>query len=178
MYKSIDIRFMFKAFLVGTLLMSATAGQARDRLLQIGIGANYWYSLEDAVDEKFDRDGLGWMISARLFPDSLLHLGLELERSPKNFVELEKELYAPAAFLVLGQTIYGALGAGMYYYDGTFYKDLFYVMRAGLCLELLPALYLDINANYRFDKFREIDDAFSDIDTDNVTLGAAVRIGF
>ncbi len=66
----------------------------------------------------------------------------------------------------------------MYYYDGTFYTDWFYVMRAGLTMELLPSLYFDINANYRFDKIDKIRDEFSEIDTDNVTLGAALRLQF
>ena len=51
-------------------------------------------------------------------------------------------------------------------------------MRAGLIMELLPSLYLDINANYRFDQLNKIRDEFSEIDTDNVTLGAAMRLEF
>ena len=36
-----------------------------DSNFQIGVGANYWVAIEDAADESFDEDGLGWMISAR-----------------------------------------------------------------------------------------------------------------
>lgn len=159
------------------LLGSAPAARG-EPIMQIGVGVNYWRALDDTFDESFDRDGLGWLISTRIMPSWPIHLGLEIERSPDNFVELEEPIYAPAAFLIVGRGIYAALGAGMYYYDGTLYTDWFYIMRAGLMTELLPSLYLDINANYRFDQLNKIRDEFSEIDTDNVTLGAALRLEF
>ena len=56
---------------------------------QIGVGANYWVALDDAVDESFDEDGLGWMISTRYMATPYFGFGLELERSPDNYVALK-----------------------------------------------------------------------------------------
>ncbi len=145
---------------------------------EIGIGANYWYSLDDAVDKSFDDNGLGYMISTRINIADYLSIGLELERSPDNFIALEKEMYAPSAHLILGDWIYVGLGAGTYYYDGDFYDDYWYNLRAGIKLQLLPSIVLDINANYRMDSWKDMGTVKNDIDTDNVIAGAAIRLAF
>lgn len=89
-----------------------------------------------------------------------------------------KEVYAPAAYLVLGTGLYGALGIGGSYSDGDFSKDPFYALRVGVAIEVLPKLFLDINANYRFNEWEEIKTVDEDTNTDTITLGAAVRIEF
>ncbi len=50
-------------------------------------------------------------------------------------------------------------------------------LRAGLDLEVLPAVYLDLNANYRFEQWG-FDNITNHISTDTVTLGAIVRLEF
>ena len=55
---------------------------------------------------------------------------------------------------------------------GSNWSDPFYALRVGLDIEVLPAIHLDINANYLFDAFDEIDGA----DEDSITLGAIARI--
>ena len=47
-------------------------------------------------------------------------------------------------------------------------------MRAGLDLEVLPGLHLDISGNYCFNDTADLKDSHSDIDT--ISLGAALRI--
>ena len=61
----------------------------------------------------------------------------------------------------------------MYFTDGTFSDTPFFMLRAGIDFPILPFLFLDINANYRFNDW----DTFSthDLDTDTIRLGAAVR---
>jgi hypothetical protein len=52
------------------------------------------------------------------------------------------------------------------------FSDPYFAAKAGFTLPLLPRLKLDINANYRFDDWSELEDASSD----TVTLGALLRI--
>lgn len=170
-------RIVLAAALAACLAAPATFAKSSGGF-ELGVGANYWYSLKDAVHEDFDEDGLGWMISSRWMWTDYVGLGLELERSPKNFVELEKEMYAPSAHIILGSGLYIGLGVGCYYYDGDFYEDTWYNLRAGIKVEIIPHIIFDINANYRADSFSDIKGAKGDIDGETVTLGGAIRIGF
>jgi len=77
-----------------------------------------------------------------------------------------------------GSAIYAAAGIGIIHQDGDFADDPFFAFKAGLDLEVLPSLYLDISACYRFNSKYDFDDAMDEIDTDTVFLGAAVRLGF
>ena len=61
--------------------------------------------------------------------------------------------------------------------DGSFAEDPFYALKAGVNFELLPSFFLDISANYRFNDAVEIRGEETDIDTDSVFLGAAIRFG-
>ena len=145
---------------------------------QIGVGANYWVALEDAVDESFDEEGLGWMISARYMATPYFGFGLELERSPDNYVALEEPMYCPAGYLILGKGLYAGLGVGTYFYDGDFIEDVFYGLRVGVVAEVVPHLVIDINLNYRVDEWSGIKNVDEEVDTDNVILGGAVRLKF
>ncbi len=80
--------------------------------------------------------------------------------------------------LLVGTWIYAAGGIGVYYSDGDFADDPFFVLRAGLNLELLPSLYFDFNVNCRFETWDDLQESESNIDTDTVMLGAALRLGF
>lgn len=149
---------------------------ARAGGFEIGVGANYWYSVKDAVDDSFDRDGLGWMITSKIMFD-YWGIGLEYEKSPDNFVSLEEPVYYPAVYLILGNRLYAAAGIGTYYYDGDFIDDTWYSFRVGIEGPfLLPCLTIDINANYRIEKWSEMNKR--DFDSDNIILGAALRLTF
>ena len=54
----------------------------------------------------------------------------------------------------------------------------FYAFRAGPDIPLLPILHLDINANYRFENWGDLSTDGKSVDTDTITLGAAVRLAF
>ena len=101
-------RFLHTGWLAALLafaLAVPTLQAAAESNFQIGVGANYWVALEDAVDESFDEDGLGWMISSRYMFTPYFGLGLELERSPDNYIALEEPIYCPALYLILGKEI-------------------------------------------------------------------------
>ncbi len=82
-------------------------------------------------------------------------------------------MWSPEAFVLVGGTIYAGAGVGIYYSDGVFNNSPFFMLRAGLDISILPFLSLDINANYRFNDWGSLDS--SDLDTDTIRLGAALR---
>ena len=53
-----------------------------------------------------------------------------------------------------------------------------FALRAGLDIEVLPNLRLDINANYRFLDWDNVKELDKKINTDTITFGAAVRFAF
>ena len=160
-------------FTFGAAQAASTGG------LELGLGANYWYSIDEARDKSFDRDGLGWMISSRIPLSDIFSLGLEIEQSPDNFVFLDERLYLPAAYAILGNSLYIGFGIGNYYYDGDFYGDVWYALRAGFKIPILvPGLMLDVNVNYRVEDWDRMKDAKDDIGSDTLMIGAAIRFVF
>ena len=144
---------------------------------RLGAGVNYWRTLDDVDVRDVDESGFSWHASAQ-WRGALLGLQADLEWFDKNFGAAEKDVFAPQAYLLVGRTLYGAAGIGWYYSAGSFSRNPFYALRAGLDLELLPKLFLDIHANYRFEEWDDIRDDEKGVDTDTVTLGASVRIAF
>ncbi len=167
------------AALVAALLAAAPSAATAGESFEIGIGANYWYSIKEAKDKSFDRDGLGWMLTSRIFLSDFFSIGLEVEQTPEDFVFLEDKLYLPAAYALVGNVVYAGLGIGNYYYDGDFYGDIWYALRAGFKIPILSrSLVLDVNVNYRVEDWDKIKKARDDIDSDTLMVGAALRLAF
>ena len=164
---------------LAAMLVAAEAKAAYGGDFEIGAGATYWYSIDEAKDKSFDRDGLGWMISSRFPLSRAFAIGIEVEQSPDNFVFLDERLYLPSAYAIIGDGIYGGLGIGTYYYDGDFYGDIWYALRAGFKVPLLGnGLVLDVNVNYRVEDWDGIKDARDEVDSDTLMVGAALRLVF
>ena len=145
---------------------------------RLGVGANYWRMLDDIDAEDIDENGFSWLATYQYKAADLLKLEVDLEVFPERYQGIDDTAYAPQAYLVIGSTIYAAAGVGILYADGDFADDPFYSLRAGLDLEIIPQLYLDLNVNYRFLKTTNLSDTAKDIDTDTLMLGAAIRIEF
>ncbi len=150
------------------LANNSLAGEHR-----IGGGANYWVALEDIEigDGDFDDDGLSFYGSYQYW-SSLLGLEIDLEFLPDRFGETA---IAPQAYLLIGRAIYAGVGIGLIYSYSEFSDEPFFALRAGLNLELLPGIYADIYGNYRFNDTATFNNDDTDIDTDTVFLGAALR---
>ena len=139
----------------------------------MGGGANYWVALDDLDEDDIDDNGFSYLISYQYMME-WMGLELDAELLPDRFGETA---VAPAAYFLLGKTLYAAAGIGIVNSDGNFSDEPFFALRAGLNLEILPDMYLDVSANYRFNDETELEDKESDIDTDTVFLGAALRFG-
>lgn len=142
---------------------------------RLGGGANYWVALDDIELDQFDETGVSYFLSYQYWPSAV---GFEIlgEYRPDGIGE--EDIYAPQIFLLAGQALYAGIGAGINYANSEWAEDFFYALKAGFNLELVPSVYLDIFATYRFSDFDEVGFAGTEIDTDTVYLGAAVRFGF
>ncbi len=143
---------------------------------RIGGGVHYWTAMDDIDVDDVEEDGLAYVVSYQLRPASLIKFGVDVEMLPEEFGGSEEAVFAPQAYVIIGGGIYAGLGIGGYYTDGEFAEDPFYNLRAGLDFCLLPFIYIDINANYRFEEWDDIKTVDEDISTDTITLGAAVRL--
>lgn len=151
------------------LPFSAMAGESR-----IGLGGTYWTTIDDIDLDNVDEDGYSIYGSYQYWM-GLIGIEADIEVLPDKFGESAID---PQVWLLAGSAIYGGAGIGIEYRDGSFAEQPFFALRAGLNLELLPSIYWDIYGIYRFNDKAELDDEATDIDTDTVFLGTAVRIGF
>ncbi|MDA0990853.1 MAG: hypothetical protein O3A51_08890 [Verrucomicrobia bacterium] len=163
----------FAAILMAATLatLPAHAGDSENRL---GVGVHYWVAVDDVKIDTVDEDGLAWMFSYQIRPEGLLSAEIGLEILPDNFAGSPDTVYAPQAFALLGSDIYAGVGVGIYYADGDFADDPFFIFRAGLDVEILPQITVDIYGDYRFTEWDNT--VTQNIDTDTVTLAAAVRL--
>ncbi|HMP73915.1 MAG TPA: hypothetical protein PKE55_11695 [Kiritimatiellia bacterium] len=145
---------------------------------RVGGGIHYWRTLDKVSLKNFDRDGFAYVVSLQHKSSALLKFQGDVEIFPSNYAGTSGTSWAPQGFLLLGGGLYGGLGIGINYLEDGWAERPFYILRAGVDIELLPSIYLDIHANYRFEQFNKIKSVDEDIDTDVVTLGAAVRIVF
>ncbi|NCC51200.1 MAG: hypothetical protein EOM20_08290 [Spartobacteria bacterium] len=143
----------------------------------VGGGVHYWRTLKDVSDDDYDieRDGVAYMAAVQFAPTSLLKLEADLEIFPEGFGGSSDTTYAPQGYLIIGSGIFAGLGIGINYHDKWADKP-FYVLRAGLNLELLPNILLEVNAQYMFVEWEKIHDVKEDVDTDTITLGAMIRV--
>ena len=159
-----------------TCLAPAPAAALEQRF---GLGLHYWETVDELAAHplgSFDVSGVAWVASYQLVPVSLLKLQADLEFFPQGFLGSGEEAWAPQGYIVVGRSLYAAAGAGWVYsqdIEGDF-SDIFYAVRVGTDLPVGPRFRLDLNANYRFTEWSQLDG----VDTDLVTLGAVLRLGF
>jgi hypothetical protein len=165
-----------------TLLAAALAVPSSARAeaeFTLGLGAHYWRTLDDLVDEGFDveEEGLAPVAAWQYFPGGLVGFEVEVEYFEAGFGGATGDAVAPSVYVLVSAQdgLYGGVGIGVTLsddFDGNV-SDPFYTGRIGFVLGLLPKIGLDINANYRAASFSELEEA----DTDAITLGASLRIG-
>lgn len=157
--------------LLMALFLAVVTAQVQAAEHRIGFGANYWVAVDDIDFDDVDDDGFSYQASYQYWP-GLLGFEADLEILPDKYGETA---FAPQAFVLVGRSIYAGAGIGLEYRDSDFADEPFYALRAGLNLELLPGIYCDIYGLYRFNDSAELDNEATDIDSDTVFLGAAVR---
>ncbi|HXT22177.1 MAG TPA: hypothetical protein VN811_14845 [Thermoanaerobaculia bacterium] len=161
------------ALLVVLVFPLAHANAAEHRF---GIGELYWRSLDDIGDAGLDEDGVAPYLTYQYVPEGIFKFELDLEYYSKGFGGSDSAAYSPLAFVIAEFGIYVGVGAGVTVSDGLEdnVSDPFYAARVGYDFAIIPRLHLDLNANYRADTFKELED----YDQDSLTFGAAARVTF
>lgn len=153
------------------LLLAVSNAQAIEH--RLGVGGNYWLTLEDIDLESQDVDESGFsFLGTYQYWFGLFAVEVDLEFLPDRFGD---NAISPQAYILAGSGLYAGLGIGTTYTDGDFAKSPFFGLKAGVNLEVLPGIYADIYANYRFNDRKDIDTEDGDIDTDTIFLGGAIR---
>lgn len=161
---------------IGVALGAAPAFAGEHRF---GAGVHYWKNLEeignDLPDFNVDEDGLTGVLSYQ-YVAGLMRFELAAEYFEAGFQGAEDWAVSPQAYVLIGRGIYGGVGVGVTYADfaGDDWSDPYFIAKAGFDMLLLPKIHLDINADYRFANWEEIDN----YDTETITLGATVRFSF
>jgi len=169
-------KFIFSIFVIS--IFTACTIQAANAEHRLGVGANYWKALKDVDISEIDENGVSWLASYQYIPGTALSLEADLEIFKKGFAGSTENVYAPQGYILLGSGLYAGIGTGIYYVDGEFADRPFFAVKAGIELQLIPHIFMDISANYRFDEWKYITELAKDIKTDTITLGAALRLAF
>ena len=169
---------MHRIYTVVLLVICSVAVAGAGQRHRLGVGAHYLTVVDDVDIDNIESDTIAGVVTYQYRPVTLLGIEADLEIIPKDFLGSSDPIYGPQAYLILGSAIYGALGMGINYFDGDLADDPFYALRVGLDLELLPNIHLDINANYRVTEWNDIDAEGHSIDSDTITVGGALRVGF
>jgi hypothetical protein len=162
------------AALAAASVAPATAGEHR-----IGGGIHYWQSVSQLDDDfpefEVHDDGISGVLSYQYLAGFLRFEGAA-EYFDKGFQGSRDWAISPQVYVLAGRGFYGGLGVGVTYSDfaNGSWSDPFYIAKAGIDFLLLPKLHLDINADYRFVEWEDLDD----YDSDTITFGATVRVGF
>lgn len=162
--------------LTAAAILPAWSAPAHAEGHRLGVGLHYWRALDDLVEDDFELDesGIAGIVSYQY--GSFIRFEVDLEIFPDGFGGSTDTAVSPQVFVVVGSGIYGALGAGVTWsqdLEGDF-SDPFWVARVGWDLDLIPKVILDLNLNYHFDAFSELDD----LQSDAITAGVIVRFAF
>ncbi len=144
---------------------------------RLGGGVHYWASIEDIIIAEADDDGLAFMLSYQYQLVKFFTVEADIEVMGKGYAGAPKSVVAPQVYALIGRGLYGGIGVGINYLDGEWADNPFFAFRAGVDLEIFPSFYLDLNANYRSDKwnFGNLD---KDVQLKTITLGAILRFEF
>ncbi len=162
-----------KRCLVYVLLLTCVSTPLLSAQHTFGLGLHYGTVIDDMDVTDIDTSGISYYFHYRYRFYRPLWLELGLERLPDQFGE---SVYAPQAFLVIGNKIYAGVGAGAKYTNGSFADEPFYALKAGVSFSLPLWFCLDISAQYRFHDYTDIRDEERRIGTDTVFLGGALRL--
>lgn len=165
--------------LAGTLFCFANTSGAEwpKNRHRLGAGLHYWASIEDIIIEEAADDGLAFMLSYQYQIAKLFTIETDLEFMGEGYAGAPSTVFAPQMYALIGRGLYGGLGIGINYSDGNWADSPFFALRAGLDLEIVPSIFLDINVNYRSEKW-DFGNLGEDIQLKTITLGAILRYEF
>lgn len=150
----------------------STSESGKGRRAKIGLGVHYMETLGSIKDtEGFDASALNALVALKM---GLGLISIELDSEwAFDFGGSDHTLWMPQAFALLDlRMIYGGVGIGAGYFDGEWFDNPLYSLRAGVVLPL-GAFAVDVNASYQFMSTKALEYTDSD-DLDSVTFGATL----
>jgi hypothetical protein len=148
-----------------------------DSAHRLGGGMRYWVALDDIDIDDVDEDGFSFILSYQYIISGYFKFEGDLEFLGSGYAGSNETVWSPQAYFLIGKGLYGGVGIGLNYSDGEWAGSPFFALRAGIDIEVLPAVFLDLNANYRFEEW-DFDRIEEKIDTDTITVGALMRYEF
>lgn len=162
-----------------TVAMLTAPAEARHK---IGAGLHYWKTIDEiranpVEDVTIKDDGISWILSYQYASSPLITFEADILILPETYGAAESgyRVWGPQAMLLVGPMVYGGIGVGIYRAGDEWAPNPFYPLRVGVELEILPKISVDVNANYRIERWN-MHYTQEDIDTDTVTLGAVLRL--
>lgn len=164
--------------IVGCLIvlsgLLAAPGQAAEK--RLGFGVHYWQTVNNLSSKGFGHlkdNGTSWLVSYQIAPRGLFTLEADLEYFNSGFGGSDSSTFSPQFFVLVGHGLYAGVGVGVNASSGfdNSFSDPFYMGRVGFNFEVIPRLYVDVNANYQANAFNQL----GSTSTDAITLGAVVR---
>lgn len=163
-------------FLIALACVAALAIPARaDSSLGFGLRG---FRTVDSLEKPFKDTGMGGYVNWRSQWNDWFAGMVELDIYEDGFAGSRDEVLAPQAFLVVGDSLYAAVGGGILFSDGNLADAPFLALRAGVQGALTTWFMFDVSLSYEYaqwDGVNEIDERF---DSDTVVLGAGLRMLF
>jgi len=157
-------RIILMAVVIPLVILGAGA---TDSQAGLGLGVHYLNTLGDIKDHQdFDSSAFGFL-AVYSMGVGLINFEADLEWVP-NYA-FGEDLWEPSAYAFVGSFIYGGVGIGIGNYDGKWFDDPFYALRAGVKFAML-----DVFTSYRFQKWSDIEGLESD-DVNSITFGALFK---
>ncbi|PID57553.1 hypothetical protein CSB45_06915 [candidate division KSB3 bacterium] len=148
-----------------------------ENLHRVGAGIHYWASIEDILIDEADDDGLAVILSYQHQFLKLFTLEADLEFMGKGYAGAPEAIVAPQCYALVGRGLYAGTGVGISYTGGEWNETPFWAVRAGFDLELLPSIFLDLNVNYRTERW-ELHLLKDELTLKTITTGAVLRYEF
>ena len=167
---------MIIATVCGIVLVIGNTSWA-DGIHRLGGGVRYWTVIEDIDTDDVDENGLAYILSYQYQMAGFFKLESNVEFLGEGYAGSDDYVISPQVYFLVGRGLYGGLGIGINLSGGDFDDNAYFALRAGIDLEILPSIFLDINGNYRFEDWNS-DGVKEDISTDTVALGIIMRLEF
>ncbi len=154
-------------------------------------GVHYFYTLDqinddldDSLGDSFHEDGLGYNFGYRYKFTPYFGLLAEIQTYPNGYVDAESVI-SPRILAVFGQTIYAGIGVGWHnvewedvtddLHESKNWTESFYTLRLGLEFPIfVDHLRLDLNGNYDFNEWNDVEEFDSDI----ITFSTGLKLSF
>lgn len=167
-----------KSFLIALLCASTLAlALPAHADSSLGFGLRGFRTVDD-LEKPFKDTGMGGYVNWRSQWSDWVAGMLELDLYEDGYAGSRDEVLAPQAFLVLGQTLYAAVGGGILFSNSDFADSPFLALRLGVQGVLTDWFMFDVSLSYEYAEWKGVNVIDERFESDTVVLGAGLRMFF